>query len=81
MILRTINLNGEEYISVDDFIDDLVEDRATDCGEYNYSSIADRDDEAIDMLVDFLIGKDRKDIAMKLKRAWIKKRYGSFFRE
>ncbi len=81
MALVTININSEEYVNVDALIDDFVETRGQDAGEYSYYGIYDSDDEVVDGMIDYLLSKDKKDIAMKLKTAWIRKRYGSFFQE
>lgn len=81
MALVTININGEDYVNVDALIDDFVETRGQDAGEYSYYDIHDPDDAVVDGLINYLFTMDNKDIAMKLKSAWIKKRYGSFFQE
>ena len=81
MALAILNINGSDWVNVDALIDDFVETRGQDAGEYSYYEIHDSDDDVVDGLIDYLLNKDKKDIAMKLKYAWIRKRYGSFFRE
>lgn len=81
MALTTININGEEYVNVDELIQDFVEDRGRDCGEYTYDSITDSDDEGVDTMISYLLDRNKRELAERLKSAWIKKRYGSFFRE
>lgn len=81
MALAILNINGDDWVNVDVLIDDFVETRGQDAGEYSYYAIHDSDDDVADGLIDYLLNKDKKDIAMKLKSAWIKKRYGSFFQE
>lgn len=81
MALTVFNINGKHFVNVDELIDEFVETRAFDCGEYSYNSICDSDDEVVDGIISYLLDTDHKDIAMKLKTAWIRKRYGSFFRE
>ena len=81
MALVTININGEDYVNVDALINDFVETHGQDASEYSYYDIHDPDDDVVDGLINYLFNKDKKDIAMKLKYAWIKKRYGSFFQE
>lgn len=81
MAVPTLNINGDDWVSVDALIDDFVETRAEDCGEYSYYGIHDSDDDVVDGIIDYLHNKNRNDIAMKLKTAWIKKRYGRFFQE
>jgi len=81
MALAILNINGDDWVNVEALIDDFVETRGQDAGEYSYYTIHDSDDDVVDGLIDYLLRKDKKNIAMKLKSAWIKKRYGSFFNE
>lgn len=81
MALVTININGEDYVNVDALIEDFVETRGQDAGEHSWYEIHDPDDDVVDGLISYLLNRDKKDIAMKLKSAWIRKRYGSFFQE
>lgn len=81
MAVPTLNINGDDWVNVDALIDDFVETQGQDAGEYSYYEIHDSDDDVVDGLINYLLNKDKKDIAMKLKSAWIKKRYGSFFQE
>ena len=81
MALEILNINGDDWVNVNALIEDFVEVRGQDAGEYSYYDIHDPDDDVIDGLINYLFNKDKKDIAMKLKSAWIKKRYGSFFHE
>lgn len=81
MTVPILNINGEDYVNVDALIEDFVEARGQDTGEYSYYEIHDPDDDVVDGLISYLLSRDKKDIAMKLKSAWIKKRYGSFFQE
>ena len=81
MALAILSIEGEDWVNVNSLIDDFVETRGQDAGEYSYYAIYDSDDEVVDGLIDYLLNKDKKDIAMKLKKAWIRKRYGSFFQE
>ena len=81
MALAILNINGSDWVNVDALIDDFVETRGQDAGEYSYYEIHDSDDDVVDGLIDYLLNRDKKDIAMKLKSAWIRKRYGSFFQE
>lgn len=81
MAVPILNINGDDWVNVDALIDDFVETRGQDSGEYSYYDIHDPDDAVVDGLINYLFNKDKKDIAMKLKTAWIKKRYGSFFRD
>ncbi len=81
MALAILNINGDDWVNVDALIDDFVETRGQDAGEYSYYEVHDSDDDVVDGLISYLLDKDKKDIAMKLKSAWIKKRYGSFFQE
>ncbi len=81
MALAILNINGSDWVNVDALIDDFVEVRGQDASEYSYYDIHDPDDDVVDGLISYLLNKDKKDIAMKLKSAWIKKRYGSFFQE
>ena len=81
MTIPILNINGDDWVNVDALIDDFVETRGQDAGEYSYYGIHDSDDDVVDGLIGYLLDKDKKDTAMKLKSAWIKKRYGSFFQE
>lgn len=81
MAVPILNINGDDWVNVDALIDDFVEARGQDAGEYSYCGIHDSDDDVVDGLIDYLLNKNEKDIAMKLKSTWIKKRFGGFFQE
>lgn len=79
MALATLNINGNEWVNVDSLIDDFVEAMADNCADDVWNSLSTFEDESVDKIIDYLIGKDRKDLASKLKAAWVRKRFGGFF--
>lgn len=81
MAVAILNINGDEWVNVDALIDDFVEVMASDCADDIWNSVSTLDDECVDKMIDYLIAKDRRDIALRLKTAWVKKRFGGFFHE
>lgn len=81
MTLETININGDDFVNVNDLINAFVESEARDCHEDIWEDVSTLSDEAVDNMTGFLISIDRRDLALMLKEKWVKKRFGGFFHE
>lgn len=81
MALATLNINGAEWVNVGSLIDDFVEAMAVDCADDVWNSLSTYEDECVDKIIEYLMSKDRKELANRMKAAWVKKRFGGFFHE